>query len=102
MNQQNQYDLYELAQKHMDNKGVAILVMSISEAKEEIMSARNKLEAGIKTVDYVMFVPSASIPSNKDDMVLQAAKLSCAMSQLNNNLYYLAILLESLGEQINY
>lgn len=99
---QNQYDLYELAEKHMDNKGVSLLMMSISEAKDEISNARNKLEAGIKTADYVMFAPSARVPSNQDDLVLQAAKLSGAFSQLSNNLYDLAILLESLGEQINY
>lgn len=101
-----QADLIALANKHIDNPGVKVLLTSIKDAQ---MQAQSRLQSSrlcnANLLAAVSLNPnSASHVSNTmaNELAAYAAQAAAYMHIMSSDLMNLACLLEKLGEEISY
>jgi hypothetical protein len=98
-----QAQLLELADKHKANPTVAMLLTSLSEARLIAQQGLRAVRAAADLLERsVAAEPGFSVGSDHTSIVTDAAKASGGLARMWSDYLALAIVLQSLGEDVSY
>ncbi|MFK4706217.1 hypothetical protein ABIC83_003056 [Roseateles asaccharophilus] len=103
MKETTQAELETLAAKHLGKAGVRAMLTSLMEAKAKVAGAHVEIESMVAIQKRAIAGDQGfSVMLDNTDFVASAAKAAAALSTMSTTYMNLAVILNSLGENVVY
>ena len=98
-----QAELLELAKKYRNNSGIRLILLSLSEARQEAEKNIELISPRLESFKLGIHAENGhGVHRNQSEFVMASYKLAASMEHMASDFFNLATILEGLGEEISY